>query len=923
MAKGAVRGRPGTARDSWRGSWRVALRSARREVGRSRGRSLLILLLIGLPVFGLSAAGVALASVSANADPVEAADGELFGQVARGGFRAMDRQRPDQVLLAQGVTRGSAWDQERVEATIGAPVLATATLPLTSTDGIPLDQPALVADGTDPLFRGRGQLVSGRWAAGPGEVTVTEVGIADGLPRSGLVSLSLGEDDRVRDLRVVGVAKAQAGQTQAAAVLHPSAAPEGTAWAWALDRTRPVPLDEALRWTDYGLSVMSRAVLLDPPPEDQPDGELVVSLVIAMLVLGVIIETAFLAGPAFAISTTRRQRSMALASAQGAGPADLRRQVLGYAVVLAAAAVGAVLGIGTGLAVAGYLRRRSLDGFLPLEVPWLPLLGIVLLAVLAAALAAWWPARGVTHLDTMSVLRGRSVSRPVRPGMPVVGGVMVAAGAVLAGVGAVAGSGGEYALVAAGALTFFGAVLMIPLLLVLAGRLAERLPTAARLAVRDATRQRGRSVPAVAAIAAAVALVVGLSTVTASSESAAQLNYRPQVPIGEGIVSLQQWGPTSTEPTMADPTDVRGALREALPSAEVWSIDRATAAPGVSAEQPPSEGLTGLLWAIYPPDCSVGQVPLGPAYGKPCGMGANTFGAGSGRGIAVLSEDALTGFDGLDESALQALSGGAVALPAQGAPGTEPHTIVQVPTISGRVTVLPGRDYEFSLQPSGELATGAVPAYMMDTPGFRRTFQALDVAAVMTSRTASTLGLPVGTDQLRVAHPDRALTEAEAATGKTAAEQTGASFYVERGFEGDAGAQRAIWIVLATLGLIALAATVIVTALMTTDNARDSAVLSAVGGTSRLRRRWASLYALVIAGLGALLGTLVGVGMGLACAWWTTNGRWGFDPSEQAAGGTISVSWPTLGALALLPLLGALIAWLSVRGTPHLLRPTI
>lgn len=961
MAKGAVRGRPGTRQDAWRGSWRVAVRSAGREVARSRGRSLLIMLLIGLPVFGLCAAGVALTSVTAsasesadqrlgaavasvvpasqdssgefsNSEPVETLDGEVFGQVTRGGFAPMDRQRPGALLLADGFTRESPWTQQRVEATVGAPVLPIAVVPLTSVDGQEFemsfdefDLPALVADATDPLFGGSGQLTSGRWAQRPSEITVTEVGVGSGLPRSGLLTLTLGAESTEREFRVVGVAKAQAGQTQAAAVLHPSAAPEGTAWEWRVERSAPVHLDEALTWTDYGLSVMSRAVLLDPPPEEQDSAETVTVLVIAMLVLGVLIETMFLAGPAFAISTTRRQRSMALASAQGAGPADLRRQVLGYAVVLAtlAAATGAVLGVGIGLGAAVALRRRSPNSFLPLEVPWLPLLAIILVAVLAAALAAWWPARGVTHLDTMAVLRGRTVSRSVGRGAPVLGVVMLVAGAPMAVGGAVYGSGGEYALVAAGALTFFGTVLLIPLLLVGAGRLADRLPTAARLAVRDATRQRGRSTPAVAAIAAAVALVVGFSTVTASSEVAAQLNYQPQVAIGVGRVPLEQWGARSTAPTLADPVEVQSAMAEALPAADVWPVDYATALAGSSPWQETPEGTSGPLWAVYPPDCSADQVALRPAYEEPCGIGANTFGRAWGLGIAVLPMDAFERFAEFDEDSRAALREGAVVLPEERASGAPLRTTLDVPTLSGEVTVVPDSEYETALQPVNRLEKGAISGYVMDTAQFRRAFP-FDAAAVMTSSTASSLGVQVDTDHFLVAVPDRSLTSAEAAAATAAMGELGVSFYVERGFEGDVAAQRAIWIALAALGLIALAATIIVTALTTTDNSRDSAVLAAVGGTSRFRRRWASCYALVIAGFGVALGMLVGAGIGLACAWWTTAGGYGFGPDGgPGTGGVISLAWPALGVLALLPLIGALIAWASVRGTPHLLRPTV
>lgn len=522
MRSGSVRSRPGTSRDAWRGSWRVALLAGRRETARSRGRSLLILLLIGLPVFGLAAAGVLLASL--NASPAEDADqnlgqavsmvapadqsqtgefaytdstttanGAAFGDVLSGGYANEDRSRPDEVRVANGYTADEPWTSERVEATVGAPVARTAIVPLTSIDGAEeadlSERSVVLADASDPLFTGRGQLVSGRWATGPGEVAVTEVGVQLGLPRNGTVSLGLGKggaenndpDDSVTtQVRVVGVGKAAGGQFgSAVAVMHPTEAPQDTPWSYLVDRAEPVGLQEALGWSDHGLSVMSRAVLLDPPPEENESQDVLISLIIAMIVLGVVIETMFLAGPAFAISTTRRQRSMALASAQGAGPADLRRQVLAYAVVLAtlAAAVGAALGIGSGLAFAAYWRGADPRAFLPLEVPWLPLLDIVVLAVFAAGVAAWWPARGVTHLDTMAVLRGRSVSRKVKPGMPVLGAVLIAISVVVAVMGAQTSSGGEYALVAAAAGAFFGVVLLIPWILFTAGRFADRLPS--------------------------------------------------------------------------------------------------------------------------------------------------------------------------------------------------------------------------------------------------------------------------------------------------------------------------------------------------------------------------------------------------------------------------------------------------------------
>lgn len=117
----------------------------------------------------------------------------------------------------------------------------------------------------------------------------------------------------------------------------------------------------------------------------------------------------------------------------------------------------------------------------------------------------------------------------------------------------------------------------------------------------------------------------------------------------------------------------------------------------------------------------------------------------------------------------------------------------------------------------------------------------------------------------------------------------------------------------------------IVTALAITDNARDSSVLAAVGGTTRFRRRWASWYATLTSGVGVLLGLMVGLGIGAACGWWTTLGTYStnFGDFGVASGPVIVLFWPVLGALVLLPLVGAAIAYLSVRKTPTLVRPTV
>ncbi|MGC1207948.1 MAG: FtsX-like permease family protein [Ornithinimicrobium sp.] len=643
----------------------------------------------------------------------------------------------------------------------------------------------------------------------------------------------------------------------------------------------------------------------------------------AMIVLGVFVETTFLAGPAFAISTTKRQRSLALASAQGAGPADLRRQMLAFALVLSTAAsvLAGVLGVGAGTAMAAYLRRRNPGNVLPLEVPWLPLAGICVLAVGAATLAAWWPARAVTQLDTISVLRGRSVSRPVRRGIPVVGAVLILAGAGLAVAGIRILNGGEYALVAAAASTFFGMVLLIPLVLFRLGRLADRLPLAARLATRDATRQRGRSVPAVAAIVASVALVTGLSTVVFTSEATDRRNYDQTHPAGVGTVSLQQWDEATQTDRILDVSEVEPLVLAGLDDPQIWSIGMASSSPETSAGQDVEEGTELPVWALYPTDCGAGDVSLNP-YADACSITAGTLGDVFMQRVVVVPPDVVRLTRGIDADAAEAVIDGAVLLSTESSPGALVHTVTDVPTVAGKVRVGPQAD---SLEAVGTLSTGTVKGYFINGSESRQSLDSWGAAALMTPDTAADLGLGTTPSGLVVQLPDRPISQAEEDGIGAALSDVDLYFYVERGAEAQASVESYVWFVTAVLGLIALAATIIVTALTTTDSARDSAVLSAIGGTNRLRRRWAASYAAVISTLGLGLGSVVGLAMGAACAIWTIRGSSGteFDGSSIIGLSALVLPWPVLGALLALPLLGAAVAWITVRKAPALIRTTI
>ena len=164
------------------------------------------------------------------------------------------------------------------------------------------------------------------------------------------------------------------------------------------------------------------------------------------------------------------------------------------------------------------------------------------------------PAKGIARLDIVSVLAGRSGDRKVHRGLPAAGVVVM----VLSGIALIwsvvsdGGGGPSLRAISSGQLRglqalfivggtiglVLGCLMVIPALLALVGRLGTRLVLPLRLAARDTARQRGRSTPAVAAIMAAVAALTALSIGAASDARQQEDTYKPQRPMGTGVIQI-------------------------------------------------------------------------------------------------------------------------------------------------------------------------------------------------------------------------------------------------------------------------------------------------------------------------------------------------------------------------------------------------
>ena len=410
----------------WRQSWRLALRLARRDAWAHKGRSVLIMIMVLAPVLlvGTLATWFATTDISVRESlPVRLGNAQAQISVVDGGQWAVEQLANGRDYLSSeeaaqpfGSHQPSTdWTVEELSALTGGRVVeAGYPVMFLSADGRLTRLTGLALPAAELPSSGLATLVSGRWPASPDEVAVSKAGVARGLPTTGSVIVRGATATTERTVRVVGVAAARDPQWRALDLVtgNPAAAradsPDSNS-GYLVFRERPVTWAEIGDWNRYGLAVTSRAVVLDPPPASEQSDQLIQQMrdssapVVAFAVLvtaGLLLETTLLAGPAFAVSAARRRIALAQIAGNGADRAQLRRYVLGEALLLgaSAAAIGAgsavLLGWGAGVL---WARLEPTAGVGPLDLPWLVLFGLVLAATLSAMIAALVPAWGLAR----------------------------------------------------------------------------------------------------------------------------------------------------------------------------------------------------------------------------------------------------------------------------------------------------------------------------------------------------------------------------------------------------------------------------------------------------------------------------------------------------------------------------------------------
>ncbi|MET0740865.1 MAG: ABC transporter permease, partial [Candidatus Nanopelagicales bacterium] len=548
----------------------------------------------------------------------------------------------------------------------------------------------------------------------------------------------------------------------------------------------------------------------------------------------------------------------------------------------------------------------------PLDV--LVVLGV---GVVTGLIAAWLPARQASRQDVVAALAGRRPVPRVPRRIPALGAVAVFVGALIAFYGA--GPGDPLAIVFGSVVAELGLVAMSPTLVAWVARIGPRLPAVPRLALRDAARSRTRSGPAVAAVMAAVAGAVAVSIFATSQEAADKRGYIPMLP--QGMVGV------STLFTGADANDLEqivATVERELPVEQTSLIQGYV--PDEGACQ--ADGCD-LMTVVTPPQNECPLERPRPIDTADAAAAANDWRCQGREPYSSIFGDwlvgdadtleALTGVD--DPGARQALESGGVVMFDRASVLNGTATLQMVRYSDEGRAVKGGTSTPDAAQ-SGESGRPEV-LHSVDVPAVWLSEGVRPGAGLLSAEAAAAIGLPVE-ESGALFETSRMPTQAEEDTTQRQldlAVTSGSSPYlvVERGYQNDTAL--ALLVLLAVTGVVALGATAIAVGLAAADGRPDLATLAAIGAAPRTRRLLASSQALVIAGLGTLLGIVAGFVPGIAAVRSQTDWSVPFTGVGSPPVLPVVIPWGNLALLLIVvPLLAVVCAALFSRSRLPMVR---
>jgi putative ABC transport system permease protein len=543
------------------------------------------------------------------------------------------------------------------------------------------------------------------------------------------------------------------------------------------------------------------------------------ALVAATLLLLLI---ALVAAAGFAAIAQRRLRQLGMLAAIGATQRHIRSVMLadGALVGLIAAVAGTAIGAVLWMSLSPLLEAAANHRIARLSLPGTIVVAVIVLALVTAVGAAWWPARMIARVPITEALS----SRPPRP-RPArrsawLGAVFFAVGA---GCLALARQKTPPLLIAGMLGVALGILYVSPLAIRSLAVFGRSARIGVRLPLRDLARHQARSAAALAAIslalAIAFAIIVAASaaqhTASSGNLSSREILVRMGVP-GDPVIPAHTPGELHALASQVD------QIAATLPGATVIVLQM----PFDPALKPVPPG----------PDGSPGGQPVAeldiPAQSGPGSQSARQSGSYSAYSLYVATP-ALLRYLGVDPTAVRAMtdivSAQTGVLTVQNV--AQPQTITRVQ------------------RPSGPVYTSA-PTSAMTLSAIRRLHWKQITAGWL----------------LRSSQP---LTSAQLAEARHVAALAGLTIET-RDAQSSLGSVRlgaACAGILLALGVLALTV-----GLIRNEAATDLRNLLAAGGTARLRRMLTAATAGGLALLGVVLG-LLSAYLGLVMAYSTDLGR--------------------------------------------------
>lgn len=949
--------------------FKLAMRLAWRDIRRNRGRSVLIAALIAVPIMMISAALVVGFSKTPTTEETIAAElGKTAGRVGlqyspNSSFTQGPKGDLSSVLTDEDVKRGEEYGsvadfQDLILPDFELVPLSNVDL-ATQRDKATLTFNAVIGDILNPAFEGKFKLLEGRNATGDKEALASP-GFMERF------DVHLGEQFTTvaGDFTIVGTVR-DSGINDAFPTFFVSAdqmpdnfapSPEETQYYLVGEKSASWAL--ATELNQRGAILTSADLLRNPPTEEQvgatqerfadaPSGNGLELIAMGALISALaMLEVGLLAGAAFAVGTRKQQRELALLAASGAEASTLRSVVTSSGLWLGL--LGGITGAltGTGIGIAWVLHKiRSGENLLWLHIPWLMMIGVVLVGLISGLAAAYAPSRAVSKQVLNVSLKSVRTTHQMNRKTLYKGIVWLVSALLLLAFSASISFFGivhdfelrsylALALVIMGSIGLITAfILLTAPILKLMSSITSWLPLPLRLATRDAARNTGRTVPAVAAVLAAATLSSALLVYWSSVSKSENENYEWSYNLNQMALplSISEFSPSTMNVAGLSSNDgftTRKIDADAVTKSAVDTLGPSTNAQTILGtitqeecinRDPDSVEVEGIQqspncssWALMEP---VENQCLLASDGKPIdlqdwrcrGSMSSSAGFSSLPEIIVGDEGTLRTLLGRNASteALQTLkSGGAV---------------ISNPVYLNKDNTTTLISYDIYADPQEPVTASEDSLSSRESPAPQQSYPLLATVeeptkplpyyAVISPETASRIGLPFDEQlvllSLAEVPSDAAYDSLLVALADIAGDNYGPE-ELETGPRSDVTAL--LWLLVGAAALVTFSATGITAGLAMADGREDQSVLASIGADPRLRKSLSASQLFLTSILGTLFGTITGL---------MAAGTLQLLFREM----TLVVPWMQLAVmLIVIPLVGSAIAWVLTKGQLTLLR---